>query len=111
VINQFLSESDFVKLIESAAVVLLPYRRYFQSGVALRALEAGVPAVGRATGFLTSVLGPNFAGAVEDWDEPDSWLEAINSATSARSVQIQAATMYSHRGIAEWHALIKTLSD
>ena len=56
VINRFLPEDEFHALLASSAVVLLPYRYYFQSGVALRALEAGVPVVGRPTGFLTSIF-------------------------------------------------------
>lgn len=106
VIDRFLSEDEFRELIASAAVVLLPYRYYFQSGVALRALEAGVPVVGRSTGFLTSILGANFAGAVDDWDEPSAWLAAVEAAVSARADQMRSATDYSARGAAEWRALL-----
>jgi glycosyltransferase involved in cell wall biosynthesis len=111
VIDRFLSESGFHELVGSAAVVLLPYRRYFQSGVALRALEVGVPVVGRRTGFLTSVLGANFPGAVDDWDNPDSWLAAVEAATYARADQMRAAAAYSSRGAAEWRALIDRSTD
>lgn len=106
-IDEFMSEGDFQSLIGSAAVVILPYRYYFQSGVALRALEAGVPVVGRDSGFLNSVLGANFPGAVEDWDQPDSWLAAIEAATSARVDQMRAAAAYSDRGIADWRNLVQ----
>jgi glycosyltransferase involved in cell wall biosynthesis len=111
VIDRFVSETEFQELLRSAAVVLLPYRYYFQSGVALRALEAGVPVVGRRTGFLTSVLGADFPGAVDDWDDPGSWLAAVEAAAHARSDQIGAATAYSSRGAAEWQALIDRSAD
>ena len=107
VIDRFLIEGDFQKLLVSAAVVLLPYQHYFQSGVALRALECGLPVVGRETGFLKSVLGPGFPGAVDDWDDPGSWLKAIEEATASRAEQLIAATAYSHRGAKEWLALIE----
>jgi hypothetical protein len=105
VIDRFVSEREFAELLDSAAVVLLPYKHYFQSGVALRALEAGVPTVGRRTGFLTAILGANFPGAVESWNDPESWLHAIAAATSAREAQIRAAVDYSERAAAAWRDL------
>lgn len=106
VVDRFLAEQEFHELICSSAVVLLPYRYYFQSGVALRALEAGVPVVGRQTGFLTSIFGTGFPGAVDDWGQPAAWLAAITAADSARGDQIQAAADYAARGTAEWAALL-----
>ena len=106
VINRFLAEEEFHTLLESSAVVLLPYRYYFQSGVAMRALEAGVPVVGRQTGFLTSVFGTDFPGVVNNWNEPADWLAAVIAASSARTEQMLAATAYAARGAAEWVALL-----
>jgi glycosyltransferase involved in cell wall biosynthesis len=105
-IDRFVSEVEFHELLGSAAVVLLPYKYYFQSGVALRALEAGVPVVGRNTGFLTSILGSNFPGAVDDWDDPSSWLAAVEAAAYAPAAQMRSAAAYSSRGAAEWRALL-----
>lgn len=106
VVNRFLVEDEFHALLASAAVVLLPYRYYFQSGVALRALEAGVPVVGRRTGFLTSVFGADFPGVVKNWDEPADWLAAVVAASSARAEQMRAAADYAARGATEWVALL-----
>lgn len=106
VVNRFISETEFADLLGSAAAVLLPYKHYFQSGVALRALEAGVPTVGRCTGFLTTILGPNFPGAVDNWNDPDSWLQAVAAATTARESQIRAAESYSERAAAAWRDLL-----
>jgi glycosyltransferase involved in cell wall biosynthesis len=106
VIDRFLTEAEFLELLGSSAAVLLPYRYYFQSGVALRALEAGVPVVGRQTGFLTSIFGSDFPGAVDNWNEPAAWLAAVVAADSARSDQIRSATDYSVRGTAEWATLL-----
>ncbi|MUL59322.1 MULTISPECIES: glycosyltransferase [unclassified Mycolicibacterium] len=106
VVDRFVSEAEFAELIGSAATVLLPYRHYFQSGVALRALEAGVPVVGRSTGFLTLILGANFAGAVENWDDAESWVSAVIAATSLREDQLHAATDYSARAADAWRDLL-----
>jgi glycosyltransferase involved in cell wall biosynthesis len=107
VIDRFMSEDEFQQLLASAAVVLLPYRYYFQSGVALRALEAGVPVVGRRTGFLSSVLGSEFSGGVDDWDDPKSWVTAVEAGASARQDQLTSAAAYSIRGTQEWRQLIE----
>lgn len=106
VISRFLTEGEILGLLESAAVLLLPYRHYFQSGVALRALESGIPVVGRETGFLTTILGANFPGAVDSWDDPSSWATAVQQAADARNFQLKAAEAYSTRGKVEWPALI-----
>lgn len=45
-VDGFVSESRLDELIRSAAVVLVPYRRVFQSGIAVRAVELGTPFVG-----------------------------------------------------------------
>jgi glycosyltransferase involved in cell wall biosynthesis len=107
VTNRFLTEDEFHSLLSSSAVLLLPYRYYFQSEVALRALESGVPIVGRQTGFLRSIFGTDFPGAIANWDEPSDWLAAIESAISSRSVQLEAAAKYAERGVVEWAAMLK----
>lgn len=106
VVDRFLSDLEFKDMLSAAACVLVPYRHYFQSEVSVRALEVGVPVVGRQTGFMTSVLGVGFPGAVEDWDDPQSWLQALQAATSGRSAQMSAAAAYSRRGASEWCSLI-----
>ena len=107
VIERFLTELEFLELLSSSAAVLLPYRYYFQSGVALRALETSVPVVGRPTGFLTSIFGTDFPGAVDNWGDPAAWLAAVEAADSARGDQMRSAADYSAGGAAEWAALLE----
>lgn len=111
VTDQVLTETEFRDLLNAATVVLLPYRHYFQSGVAIRALEAGVPVVGRRTGFLTSILGVDFPGAVEDWDSPSSWLAAVEDAAEYRTEQLQSATAYSQLGASRWRDLVDQAAE
>ncbi len=103
--SRFLSEDDFRTLLATARVLVLPYRHYFQSGVALRALESGIPVVGRSSGFLRSVLGEDFPGSVDDWGRPQSWLDALEAAVAGRESQLQNAGRYSQQGASEWRAL------
>lgn len=105
----FLSEDDFEKLAARALAVIIPYRTYFQSGVALRALEVGTPVVGRETSFLRDVLGTNFPGHVPTWESPNEWLNAIWDAAANSHRQAQAATQYARRGVQLWsHAVNAT---
>ncbi|MFM8857498.1 MAG: glycosyltransferase [Actinomycetota bacterium] len=108
VVDKFLSEAEIDTLLQSAAVVLLPYRFYFQSGVVLRALEAGVPVVGRETGFLSSILGTGFPGLVKTWDDPGSWILAVEAAVAGQANQLLAAAAYSRRGTSEWCSLLSS---
>lgn len=110
VIDHFLTEDEFHELLRSAAAVLLPYRYYFQSGVALRALEAGIPIVGRQTGFITSILGADFPGAVDNWDDPGAWSAAVHAAANSADRQITSAAAYSSRGLTGWQTLIEATS-
>lgn len=106
VVKKFLNDDEFQTLLASSAALLLPYQHYFQSGVALRALETGIPVVGRETGFLSEILGSEFPGAVSDWDNPACWAAAIEDATQAAESQLAAANQYSVRGEVEWRELV-----
>lgn len=111
VIDRVLSEHEFRSFLGATSVVLLPYQRYFQSGVAVRALEAGVPVVGRRTGFLASILGSDFPGAVENWEDPHSWLAAVEAAAQSAAEQMCAASAYSRLGASRWRSLIDMSSE
>lgn len=80
VTDDFVTEERFDDLLATAHAVLVPYTRFFQSGIAIRALELGTPAVGPA-GSSMADLYPDSRyltdGSVE------SWCAAIDAATSA----------------------------
>lgn len=106
VVGGFLSEAEFDDLLGSAAAVLLPYKYYFQSGVALRALENGTPVVGRETGFLSQILGQRFPGAVEHWDDPEAWVRGVHNAVEQRDIQLIGAAQYSLATATQWVRLL-----
>jgi hypothetical protein len=55
--SRFLGESELDSAIDGAAVVLIPYRNYFQSGIAIRALERGTISVSPENSFARDVFG------------------------------------------------------
>jgi hypothetical protein len=79
--DRFLSEDEFDSVLSHASVLLLPYATYFQSGVAVRAVELGTPVVGRRTGFLEGLLGETSVGIV-DGDSTEVWLQHIAAAAA-----------------------------
>ncbi|GHP17326.1 hypothetical protein RN2511_020620 [Rhodococcus sp. NKCM2511] len=57
VADVFLSEQDFDDAVDSASVVVIPYRKFFQSGVAIRCFERGTPVVGLGGTSLDELAG------------------------------------------------------
>lgn len=78
----FLPEDEFDAVLRESYAVLIPYARFFQSNVAVRALEQGVPVVGPKAGFLGELLGPDWAGLVSE-EGPEAWLSATLQAGDA----------------------------
>jgi hypothetical protein len=81
----FLSEADFDLELRLASVLLVPYRRYWQSGVALRALENGTDVVGARTEFLTMLLGADHPGLIDGHTDARAWLGAIEATVDGSS--------------------------
>lgn len=97
----FLSEDDFTAAVRTASVVLIPYRRFFQSGIAVRCLENGVPFVGPADSSLCDLVGSGsdwLAAGVEDWPRA-----VIGAAQTERArvreiaVDVQARTVSAYQ--------------
>lgn len=78
--DRFLSEAELDAELDRAGAVLLPYAQYYQSGIAIRALERGTPVVGERHSFLEAVFGVDYAGLV-DTDTPDGWVDVIRAVT------------------------------
>jgi glycosyltransferase involved in cell wall biosynthesis len=73
--SRYLSEEELAHSVAAASVVLLPYKHYYQSGVAIRALEHRTPVVGDRHAFLEELLGESNEGIVDD-PSPDAWVDA-----------------------------------
>lgn len=90
--SRFLSEEEMNATIHSASAVLIPYAYYFQSGIAVRAFEAGVPVVARRHEFIESLYGARWPGMV-DGEETATWLATLahifNQLVSFESVTVE----------------------
>lgn len=75
----FLTEQALDAALAEAAVVLIPYAHFFQSGIAVRAVELGVPVAGPRHPFLTELLGDDWPGLVAA-DHPAEWTHAVIAA-------------------------------
>ena len=80
----FLAEEALDAALADAAVVLIPYAHFFQSGIAVRAVELGVPVAGPRHPFLTDLLGDDWPGLITTADPtrggPEQWCDAVVAA-------------------------------
>lgn len=81
VTDRFVSETELDGLLAQSDVVVIPYRKYWQSGIAVRAVEQGAQVVGRKTEFLTRLVGEGYAGFV-DMSQYNGWAEAVHRVTA-----------------------------
>lgn len=85
--SAFLSEAEFDHVLVRSAVTLIPYRRFYQSGVAIRAIELGTPVVGPRESSLSELLGDS------KWlttPELHSWIVSIEAASRSTEQMVSA---------------------
>ena len=101
--SDFLTELEMDRRIREAAAVVLPYDRYYQSGVAVRCLEQHTPVVGRAHPFLSDLLGSDWPGIVTD----DDWSSGVSRAMRQPPQDLaQRHEAYWARCVGAWRALL-----
>ncbi|WP_349034876.1 hypothetical protein [Pseudarthrobacter sp. SORGH_AS 212] len=107
VIDGFVEEQKLDALMAESAAVLIPYKRFFQSGIAVRALEVGTPFVGPRESVLAEMLG-NESGLLVDSESKDGWNRAVTYAIEG-GVQAawRAGVGWRERNIREWSAWIE----
>jgi hypothetical protein len=79
---RFVPEAEFEALIAEAGVIVIPYRHFFQSGVAVRALERAVPVVLPRTSFGEGTFGASASCLLDDAD-PEAWAAAVARALNS----------------------------
>jgi hypothetical protein len=100
--SRFVPESEIDALIADSTVLVIPYRRFFQSGVAIRALEQGVSIVGPRNSSLSDLLGKESA-CLTDVGVQDSWSTAVASAIDSRDkVENTMGRDWHSRAVREW---------
>ncbi|MCU1603206.1 MAG: hypothetical protein JWO22_3915 [Frankiales bacterium] len=101
--DEFLPESRFVEVLSTARCLVLPYDRYFQSDVSLRALERGLPVVASRHPFLEDILGadwPGFVGA-------DGWGAAVHRVVRVPEEEVfELAASAWQRAIEAWRSAV-----
>ncbi|MDQ0000837.1 glycosyltransferase [Pseudarthrobacter sulfonivorans] len=108
--SRFVQEQELDELVRTSAAVVIPYRRFYQSGIAIRALESNTPIVGRAATSLSDLYGhtsdllvhPDPTTGVVDGQ---SWANAVRYAvTKGRGDAAKAAADYYAGAISDWRA-------
>lgn len=86
--SRFLTEEELDQALGSAGVVLIPYRYYFQSGIATRALELGTAVVAARHEFIESLYGPSWPGICDE-QSPQGWADAITRTLSQEAPTVE----------------------
>jgi len=69
--SEFIPESVFANKVAQSSAIVIPYSNFYQSEVALRALENDVPVVGPCGTHVEEVYGSTWPGLVrDDWGGP-----------------------------------------
>lgn len=86
--DEFVSERELDGLIRTSSSVLIPYRRYYQSGIAARAIEAAVPVIGRSD-ELSSMTGGDYPFLLRSDANVRDWVDMIRSAIDSEPVVLE----------------------
>lgn len=112
VADRFLAEQEFDELVRTASVVLVPYRRVFQSGIAVRALELGTPFIGPRVSAHEDLY-PDLPDLLVDVDldttaRVSAWVTAIRSAVALPDDVLRStAAAAVDAAAAGWTALVE----
>ncbi|OZE34086.1 MULTISPECIES: glycosyltransferase [unclassified Rhodococcus (in: high G+C Gram-positive bacteria)] len=110
VTDVFLSEQDFDDAVDSASVVVIPYSKFFQSGVAIRCFERGTPVVGVGGTSLDELVaedcqllvGPSYS---------TSWSEAVKYALDLKDpAGLSESNAVRLASVAGWNRWLGSLS-
>jgi hypothetical protein len=97
--DRFVPEEELDKLISTASAVMIPYTRFYQSGIAVRCLERGVPAIGPANTSLSDLFSGEPALLV-DTAEGD-WTPALAAALTMSPSRLFAVATATRRKVVD----------
>jgi GT2 family glycosyltransferase len=105
VLDAFLSEDEFDNAITTASAIVIPYQRFYQSAVATRAIESGVPVCGPLESSLSELLRSAPELLVTG---PDDWTRSVQHAVALRPVDVcTIAASYRDQTVATWSAWLR----
>jgi GT2 family glycosyltransferase len=98
----FLSEPELAEKLLESDVIVVPYARFFQSGVAIRALECGIAVVGPNVPSLAAIYGADSKLLVDNSGSSrvgseTAWSEAIEWALRHGKFEAAEAAQRVHR--------------
>lgn len=107
--SRFLAEAELDEAIDRAAVLLIPYRNYFQSGIAIRALERGKISVSPENSFARDVFGSFPQAIYPALAAPEEVLERLIYIASTTASPLDIFKDYQKRVDASWLELANSL--
>jgi hypothetical protein len=109
VADRFIPEGEFTVLVESSDCVVIAYDSFFQSGVAARCLEAGVPVVAPDNEHIVQLYGDDWAGIVRDGSD---WYDATVRALEVGAAEIHPRQLRVAREVrSAWHGVLSRGSE
>lgn len=103
---RFVSEEEFDDILGKAWVLLMPYKNYFQSGIAIRALEQGTLTVGPRSSFLEALYGPSSGLIVDERNSLSEYVAAFSRVADGVERPDLAFSDYSDRMRSSWSRLL-----
>lgn len=107
-LDRYLSEEEIDSLLNSASLVLLPYRDATQSGVGLQAIGRGIPCAVSDAGALPDLVPPNMTSLISRRGDSVSLAESILSNLD-QTEQMRDQVLEFARSNFDWRALGGTL--
>lgn len=103
VVSKFVEEDRLTELMAESSVIVIPYKNFFQSGIAIRALELGVPFVGPKSSVLADMVDSESSLLVGEGG-PQLWVDAIvHAVKSGKSEAKDAGTRWRELNVAAWN--------
>lgn len=102
--DKFIPETELDELLRSSGAVLIPYKRFYQSGIAIRCLENEVPFVGPADSSLSDLLEECSPLLVANGD----WVSAVQAALNLPNDSMREfSRRYGERCLYGWQAWLR----
>lgn len=105
VVDGFLSEFEFDRHIVTSAAIVIPYKKVFQSDVAVRAAELGVPVVGPRESNVVDLFGSDWPGVLSSDANGSAWAHAVQIVSAMPSNEVERRVSNAFRDVeTAWHA-------
>lgn len=93
---EFVPEDEMDGLLAGSSVVVIPYKRFYQSGIAIRSLEWETPVVGPAGTSMDELLGRDSALLAHG-----DWASAIQYAATSAGAEVHSVALRWYRHSSE----------